>query len=191
MLQRIWTVVQKEFIQTFRDRRTLLLQLSMPVIQLLLMGYGMDTNVTHIPLVVADQSRDSASLAYVSALEASGYFDVVAYVSDEAEVVQTIDEGGAQAGVVIPHNFVAQVERNDAQVLVLVDGSNLLISQSAYSMATIIAEAHATEVLMEDVARTGLLDDGQSLLPLEALVRILYNPNLEAIWFVVPGVCAM
>jgi ABC-2 type transport system permease protein len=191
MLQRIWTVIQKEFIQTFRDRRTLLLQLSMPVIQLLLMGYGMDTNVTHIPLVVADQSRDNASLAYVSALEASGYFDVVAYVSGEAEVVQTIDEGSAQAGVVIPHNFVAQVERNDAQVLVLVDGSNLLISQSAYSMATIIAEAHATEVLMEDVARTGLLDDGQSLLPLEALVRILYNPNLEAIWFVVPGVCAM
>ena len=56
MLQRIWTVIQKEFVQTFRDRRTLLLQLNMPVIQLLLMGYEMDTNVDHIPLVVADQS---------------------------------------------------------------------------------------------------------------------------------------
>ena len=47
MLRRIWTVIQKEFIQTFRDRRTLVIQLSMPIIQLLLMGYAIDMNVDH------------------------------------------------------------------------------------------------------------------------------------------------
>ena len=56
---------------------------------------------------------------------------------------------------------------------------------------TIIADVHATEVLMERVSRAGLLVEGQSFLPLDALVRILYNPNMEAIWFVIPGLCAM
>jgi ABC-2 type transport system permease protein len=191
MLKRIWTVIQKEFIQTFRDRRTLLIQLSMPIIQLLLMGYAIDMNVDHIPLAVADQSRDSASQAYVDALVTSSYFDVVAYVPSQAEVTQAIDEGRTRAGVVIPPDFAAQVERGDAQTLFLVDGSDLITSQSAYNAITIIAEAHATRVLMERVARAGLLVQDQSFLPLDALVRILYNPNMEAIWFVVPGICAM
>jgi ABC-2 type transport system permease protein len=191
MLKRIWTVIQKEFIQTFRDRRTLLIQLSMPIIQLLLMGYAIDMNVDHIPLVVADQSHDSASQAYVDALVTSGYFDVVAYAPSQAAVTQAIDAGRARAGVVIPPDFAAQVERGDAQTLFLVDGSDLITSQSAYNAITILAEAHATEVLMERVARAGLLLQGQSFLPLDALVRILYNPNMEAMWFVVPGICAM
>jgi ABC-2 type transport system permease protein len=191
MLKRIWTVIQKEFIQTFRDRRTLIIQLSMPIIQLLLMGYAIDMNVDHIPLVVADQSHDSASQAYVDALVTSGYFDVVAYAPSQAGVTQAIDAGRARAGVVIPPDFAAQVERGDAQTLFLVDGSDLVTSQSAYNAISIIAEAHATGVLMERVARAGLLVQGQSFLPLDALVRILYNPNMEAIWFVIPGICAM
>ena len=67
MLRRIWAVIQKEFIQTLRDRRTLMMPLSMPIIQLLLFGYAINMNVDHIPTIVADQSRDSASQAYVDA----------------------------------------------------------------------------------------------------------------------------
>ncbi len=191
MLRRIWTVIQKEFIQTFRDRRTLLIQLSMPIMQLFLLAYAINLNVDHIPTVVVDQSHDSASQAYVNAMVASGYFDIVAYAPIQAEVTQAIDEGRARAGIVIPPDFAARVERGDAQVLFLVDGSDLMISQSAYSAAAIVAEMHATEVLMEKVARSGLLAKGQSFLPLDALIRILYNPNMEALWFVIPGMCAM
>ncbi|RLC92837.1 MAG: ABC transporter permease [Chloroflexi bacterium] len=191
MLRRIWTVIQKEFIQTFRDRRTLLIQLSMPIIQLFLLAYAINLNVDHIPTIVADQSHDSASQSYVNALVASGYFDVVAYAPSQTEVTQAIDEGRARAGVVIPPEFAAHVERGDAQALFLVDGSDLVISQSAYNAAAIIAEMHATDVLMEKVARSGLLAKGQSFLPLDALIRILYNPNMEVLWFVIPGMCAM
>jgi ABC-2 type transport system permease protein len=191
MWQRIWAVIQKEFIQTFRDRRTLLIQLSMPIMQLLLIAYAVDMNVDHIPMVVADQSHDSASQAYVDALVTSGYFDVVSYVPNQAEVIQAIDEGDALAGIVVPSDFSTQVERGEAQVLFLVDGSDLMTSQSAYSNASIIAEMHAMDVLMEKVERSGLLAAGQSLLPLDARVRVLYNPNINALWFVIPGMCAM
>jgi ABC-2 type transport system permease protein len=191
MLRRTWAVIQKEFIQTLRDRRTLLIQLSLPMIQLFLYGYAINMNVDHVPTVVADQSLDAASQAYVSAMSTSGYFDVVRYVPGQDEVIQAIDRGSAQAGVLIPPDFSARVERGAAQVLLLVDGSDIFTSQSAYNAATSIAQAHATEVLMTKIGHAGGETERQSLLPLDARVRILYNPNLDDLWFLIPGMAAM
>lgn len=190
MLRRIWAVLQKEFIQTLRDRRTLVIQLGLPVMQLLIFGYAIRTNVEHIPLVVADQSLDRASRAFVEAMVTSGYFDVLDYVQSEAEAIRAIDEGRAQAGVVILPNFAADVERSEAQALLLVDGSDVFTSQTAYNAITAIAQTHSTRVLMSKVMRSGTLMDPESLLPLDVRVRILYNPNLDDLWFLIPGMVA-
>ncbi len=191
MIQRVWAVMQKEFIQTFRDRRTLLIQLGLPVMQLLILGYAIRTTVEHIPLVVADQSLDRASRTFVEAMVASGYFDVIDYVSSEAQAIRVIDEGRAQAGVVILPDFAAQVERNAAQVLLLVDGSDVFTSQTAYNAITAIAQAHSTEVLVAKLQRAGRLSGAEQLLPLDVRVRILYNPNLADLWFLIPGIVAV
>jgi ABC-2 type transport system permease protein len=191
MLQRTWAVMQKEFIQTLRDKSTLLLMLSVPLVQLLLFAYAVNMSVDHIPTIVADQSLDNASQAYVEALVNSGFFDVTGYVFDQAEVIRTIDQGQAQVGIVIPPDFSTHIERRDAQVLLLVDGSDLFTSQSAYNAATAVAEMHALEVLMQKVARSGKLEGRRRLLPLDALIRILYNPNLTDLWFVIPGMTAV
>ena len=191
MLRRIWAVIQKEFIQTFRDRRTLMIQLAMPMIQLFLYGYAISMSVDHIPAVVADQSLDAASQSYVDAMTTSGYFDVIAYLPGQAEVVQAIDKGQALAGIGIPPGFGARVERGEAQALLLVDGSDIFTSQSAYNAASSIAQAHATGVLMAKVARSGQGGAVRSILPLDTRVRILYNPNLDDLWFLVPGMLAM
>ncbi|MBN1487564.1 MAG: ABC transporter permease [Anaerolineae bacterium] len=189
MLQRILAVIQKEFIQTLRDRRTLVMLLGIPIIQLFLFGYAVDMNVEHIPTAVADQSLDSASRDYVNAMVNSAYFDVVSYVAGEAEVIAAIDRGEAQAGIVIPPDFAARSERGDAQVLLLVDGSDLFTVQSGYNMATAISQAYAAEVMVEKVSRSGLPVSGGS--PLDARLRILYNPDMEQIWFVIPNIIAM
>jgi ABC-2 type transport system permease protein len=190
MFRRTWAVIQKEFIQTFRDRRTLLILLSMPMIQLVLFGYAISMSVDHIPTAVADESLDAASRAYVDAVATSGFFDIHAYLPNQAEVVRAIDEGQVQAGVVIPPDFGARVERADAQVLLLVDGSDLFTSQSAYNAATAIAQAHASEVLLQKVTRAGLISAGRALQPLDTRIRILYNPNLDDLWFIIPGMLA-
>ncbi len=191
MLQRIWAVTQKEFIHTFRDKRTLLMMISMPMLQLFLLGYALTMNVSHIPLIVADQSLDAASQAYVDALVASGFFDVVSYALNQAEVVRAIDEGRVQAGLVIPSDFAAPVERGTAQVLFLVDGSDLFTAQSAYNAAINIGQMHATEVLMDKIARSGLGAHLRNLQPLDVRVRVLYNPNMKDLWFIIPGMAAM
>jgi ABC-2 type transport system permease protein len=190
MLRRLWAVMQKEFVQTLRDRRTLIIQLLLPLIQLFLYGYAISMNVDHIPLAVADQSLDVASRAMVDAMTTSGYFDVVRHVPDQQGVADAIDAAQVRAGMVIPPGFAASVERGDAQALFLVDGSDLFTAQSAYNAASAIAQAHATSVMLSRVERAGMgtLVGGT---PLDARVRILYNPNLDDLWFIIPGMLAM
>jgi ABC-2 type transport system permease protein len=190
MLKRTWAIIQKEFIQTWRDRRTLSIQLAIPIMQLFILGYAIRMNVRHIPTAVADQSLDAASRDYVEAMVASGYFDVVAYVPSQADVIQAIDDGEAQAGIVIPPDFAARVMRNEAQVLLLVDGSDLFTSQTAYNSMSAIAQTHSTEVMIAQARRSGRLTAEQSLLPLDVRIRILYNPNLADLWFLLPGMVA-
>ena len=192
MLQRIWAVMQKEFIQTIRARRTLIILLLLPIIQLFLFGYAINMNIEHVPMAVADQSLDAASHAYVDALVTSGFFDVAIYVPDQARAMAAIDAGQAKAAVIIPPDFGEQVERGTAQALFLVDGADLFTALSAYNAASTIAQAHATEIVMERVQRAGLITgNAENLMPLDGRVRILYNPNLDDLWFLIPGLVAM
>ncbi len=191
MFQRIWAIMQKEFIQTFRDRRTLLIQLGLPIVQLLILGYAIRTTVDHIPLVVADQSLDYASRAFVQALITSGYFETVDYVTGEAQAVRAIDAGRAQAGVVILPDFSAQLERNAAQILLLVDGSDVFTSQTAYNAILSITQAYTTNVLVNKLQRAGRLPLSGRLLPVDMHVRVLYNPTLADLWFLIPGIVAV
>jgi ABC-2 type transport system permease protein len=147
-------------------------------------------NVEHVPMAVADQSLDSASRALVESLESSGYFDAVLYVPDQEAVLTAIDRGEAQAGLVIPPGMAAAVEQRDAQALILVDGSDLFTSQSAYNAALVIAQEHSTTLTMEKIARAGL-ETQVTGMPLDTRVRILYNPNLDDLWFLIPGMLAM
>jgi ABC-2 type transport system permease protein len=199
MLQRIWAVLQKEFIHISRDRGTLMILLSLPLIQVILFGYAINMNVKHIPTVVADQSLDADSRAYIDAMTSSGYFDIVTTVPDRGEAIRAIDAGQARVGIVIPPDFANQVKRGTAQALVLVDGSDLFTSQSAYNAASVIAQAYATRLLVEQVNQSASSLEagdntgaaGQSLYPLDAHIRILYNPDLKDLWFVTPGIIAM
>jgi ABC-2 type transport system permease protein len=190
MFKRIWAVMQKEFIQTFRDRRTLRVMLALPLVQLLLFAYAISINVSHVPTIVSDQSMDADSRAFVDALTTSNYFDVVASAPSQSEVIRAIDEGRAQVGVVIPPGFASHVALEDAQALILVDGSDLFTSQSAYNAATAIAQGHATQIVMRRLERTGKIPEGERYLPLETRVRILYNPDLKDLWFLIPGMIA-
>jgi ABC-2 type transport system permease protein len=190
MLRRIWALLHKEFIQTLRDRRTLLIQIGLPIVQLFIFGYAIRTNVEHVPTAVADQSLDPASRAYVRSMVVSGYFDVIAYLPSQEEVIRAIDEGRAQAGIVIPPGFQASVTRGEAQALLLVDGSDVFTSQTAYRSITAIAGEHSTDLMIAQLQRAGQLRGEQRILPIDTRVRILYNPNLDDLWFLIPGMVA-
>ena len=187
MLQRILAIIQKEFAQALRDRATLAIMLTIPLLQLILFGYAINTNVTDIPTVVADQSMDSASRAYLADMLNSGCFEIIATRPDQAGVIQSIDAGQARAGIVIPPDFAKHIQRGDAQVLILVDGSDLFTSQSAQTFAAIIGQEHAIQIVSEEIAQAS-----SNVFPsLEARVHVLYNPDMTTLWFIIPGLAAM
>ena len=190
MLKRLGAIIEKEFIILARDRGTVVLVLSLPLIQLILFAYAMHMDVKHIPLVVADQSKDSASRSYVDDLVHSDYFEVVSYVPDQAGVIAAIDSGAAKIGLVISPNFSAHIDRADASVLLLVDGSDPFTTQSAYNTASAIAQQHTVQLVLNSLT-TSTGATGPAPTPLTAHLKILYNPDLKDLWFLVPGLIAM
>lgn len=187
-LERMRALIQKEMIRLLRDWRTLAIVLVTPILTLFLLGYAMRLNVEHIPTAVADMSLDGRGQRFVDALAVSGRFDIVLHVANEAEVLRAIDEGRVTAGVVIPPGMAAEVERGQGQVLVLFDGSDTLAVQSGYSAAMSIAQAQSMRLLVEKVNRLGLRF-GE--LPIESSVRVLYNPDMKDLNFLIPGMAAM
>ena len=186
---RIWAVMQKEFIQTLRDRRTLLLLLSIPIIELFLFAYAIRMNVDHLRTVVVG-ADSAACYDYVQALEASSYFDVVAYVDDQAEAIRAIDGGRAKVGVVCPPTFARDLQRGTAHVLILVDGSDFFPAQTAYGMAGVTAQDYGFSVMVERLERSGY-DTRFLHPPLEMKMRVLYNPDMSDLVFLLPGLLAM
>jgi ABC-2 type transport system permease protein len=162
-----------------------------PLIQLVLFAYAIHMDVKHIPMVVADQSLDTASRSYLDDMVRSDYFDIVSTVQDQAQAVNVIDYGRARIGVVIPHNFSASVDQGDASVLLLIDGSDPFTTQSAYNTANAIAQHHALQLVLDRIDISSSGSAAQSPNPLTAHIRILYNPDRQDLWFLVPGLIAM
>jgi ABC-2 type transport system permease protein len=189
-IQRVGSLVKKEMIQALRDRRTLAIVLVTPLLELFLFAYAVDMTVDHIPTAVADRSLDAQSRALIEAMTVSGYFDVELYLEDEAQVIQAIDEGRVGAGIVIPPDFLAQVKRGDAQALILLDGSDSFMVNSGYSAAMAIAQARAMELLVQQADRLGARA-GVASLPIDTSSRVLYNPAMDDLIFVMPALAAM
>lgn len=187
--QRLWAIMFKEIIQTIRDWPKLLMIILLPVLELFLVAYMGDMQMDHIPMAVADLSLDTESRRLVAGLESSNIFDAVMAVDSEAEVLRAIDEGMVYAGLVIPADLASAVDRGDAQVLILVDGSDSFVVQSSYVAAASIAQAYGMELMMEKVERMGM----ESMIgtPIVTSTRILYNPNMDSLIFLIPGLAAI
>jgi ABC-2 type transport system permease protein len=85
-LRRMWAMVVKEFVQMRRDRMTFATMLVIPILQLVLFGYAINTDVRHLPTVVYDQDRSAASRDLARSMEATGYYDLVGHVTSYAEI---------------------------------------------------------------------------------------------------------
>lgn len=189
MRQRLRAIIRKEFVQLVRDRRTLLIVLSLPVALLFLFGYAVEMQVDHIPTVVCDNSRDSRSWRFLEAMETSGFFDIQYYVASEREAIIAIDEGHARVAIIIPPDFAAAIERGEAQALVVVDGSDAMTVQSAYNAALTVAQAHAVNLLTEKLERVAAA--GAASAPLDVRTRVLYNPDMRSVVFMVPAMVGL
>jgi ABC-2 type transport system permease protein len=180
MMPRFWPMFRKEFVQMRRDRLTLGIMIGVPVLQLLLFGYAIQTDVRNIPTVVLDQSRTPESRDIIAAFENTGNFRIIGHVDGRPALDAAIARGDAQAAIVVPNDYPRDLARGrTATVQVIVDAADPLSSQAALAAAGGVAQARNLAILG---ARWG-----PATLPLEARVRPRYNPGLRSPVYIVPG----
>ena len=189
MNSRLFSIIRKEFIQILRDPRTLAMILIIPVMQLFLLGYSATSDVRNIPIAVYDQSRSPESRALVDAFRSADYFRIAYDVGSNDEIRDLIERGEARAAVIIPPDYSLNLLQGDAQVAVILDGSDPAIGGTALSTARLIGQAHATKILQEQAARSGRSAEFNP--PLEVRPQVWYNPDLVSAHFMIPGVIGM
>ena len=189
MNSRLLSIVRKEFIQIFRDPRTLALILVMPIIQLFLLGYAATTDVRNVPIALWDQSRSSESRALLDAFRSADYFNFAYEVHSEREIQTLIEQGDVRGALVIPPDYALKLLEGDGQVSMILDGSDATVGSTALSAARLIGQSYSIKVLSEQAARQGRGSAVQP--PLDIRTQVWYNPDLRSAYFMIPGVIGM
>ncbi|MEO5826277.1 MAG: ABC transporter permease, partial [Gemmatimonadales bacterium] len=176
----LWPMVRKEFIQMRRDPFTLAMLLGIPVVQLLLFGFAVRTDVRHIPTVILDESRSPESRQLIETLVQTGNFTIRAHVADRRAMTTAIENGEAGVALVVPPDFARRVKRGSgATAQLIIDAADPLTSGAAVSGAAVVNAVLPGKLV--PTAGTGL--------PLVDLrVRPWYNPALRSSTFIVPGI---
>ena len=175
----LWPMLRKEFIQMRRDRLTFALIIVIPIIQLVLFGYAVRTEVRNLSTVVLDESRTAESRSLVSVMEQTQNFRITGNVQSRDEVRKWIESGRARAAIIIPPDFERNIKSHrTAEAQVIVDAADPLASASAIGGAALAASVRATAIADPTANR---------LPPLDVRVRPWYNPALRSAVYIVPG----
>ena len=186
MNSRLLAIIRKEFIQAFRDRRTVIIILIMPVMQLFLLGYAATTDVKNIAIAVWDQNQSPQSRALLDAFRAANYFQISYTVASQNEMQDLIERGSARAVLIIPPDYDQRVLEGDAQVSMILDGSDASVGSTALSVSQLIGQAYGTKIVQSQAALRGRINGTGS--PLQVRTRVWYNPDLLSAYFMIPGV---
>lgn len=182
-LNRMLAVLIKEFKQLTRDRITYAMMLAIPVVQLILFGYAINSDPRHMPTAVLVQEDSRFARSILSALKNSDYFDLVAQARSPADLDRMIQAGEVQFAITIPGDFSRRVARGDrAQILVEADATDPSATSGALAaLSTLPAQALAHDL-------TGALATrGQASAPFEVVVHRRFNPEAITAYNIVPG----
>jgi len=174
-------ILYKEFIVVLRDPMTLFFMFFPPLMQIIAFGFALDNDVKHMPMVVYNEDRTSESRQLIDAFVNTQTFRVVAEVGSVEELAAAVRRGKAYVGLQIPPDYTRNLRAGrKATVQVLVDGSNSTTALQALNTAIGVAFRRSVNVLMAETGRREL--------PVEVRPQVLYNPDMRAPNFFVPGV---
>jgi ABC-2 type transport system permease protein len=190
-MRRFRAMIKKEILHMMRDPRTLIMTLIMPVLQLLLLGYANNLDVKNVPTVIFDQSNSQESRSLLDAFRTTGYFSFDYVASTDSQVDDLISSGQAKAGIIIPSSYSSTLlSGSQAQVSVLIDGSDPTTASTVLSAATLTGQSHGINIRLQQLA-SQVGSNSSATSPVDVRTRVLYNPDLLGTYNIVPGLIAM
>jgi ABC-2 type transport system permease protein len=181
--RRTWAMVVKEFVQMRRDRMTFATMIIIPILQLVLFGYAINTDPKHLPTAVLVRDDGPLTRAVLAAMKNSDYFDFRKQVRDPAELDQMLRSWEIQFAVEIPASFERDVRRGDRpSVLVIADATDPVATGTAIS---------ALQGLIDTALRRELRGPDDAIEatapPFELILQRRYNPEGITQYNIVPG----
>ena len=182
-LPRVFAVLMKEFTQMRRDRLTYAMMLVVPVVQLMLFGYAINSDPKHLPTGVLAEDHSTLARSTIQALQTSDYFDIVREAKTSDELDRMMATGEIQFAVTIPADFSRRVIRRDRpQILIEADASD----PTAAAGALAAASGLSSQALSHDL-KGAAQPTRPTPPPFEIVVHRKYNPENLSSYNIVPG----
>ncbi|KAA6343967.1 Inner membrane transport permease, partial [termite gut metagenome] len=174
--------VKKEFYHIFRDKRTVLILLVMPIVQIILFGFAVTTEVNNVRIAVFDPSKDSSTQQITERFEASRYFTVTQLLSNPQEINDVFKEGKANLVIVFGEGFNENLlSTGGASVQLIADATDPNLATVLTGYASNIILAYQQELINEHAVPFRILSE----------VKMLYNPQMKSAYNFVPGVMGL
>jgi ABC transporter DrrB family efflux protein len=188
----LFAILTKEFSHIRRQRTTLFFMLVVPVMQTIIFGYAIDTQIENIPLAVYDLDGRRQGRELTETLTNTRRFEIVERCQDTESFRRALTSGRAKAGLLIPPNYTDRLVRGEqVQVQILIDGSDSQVATTAMNTAKLLGlnmSIRLAQVKEESQQVASARDpSGRPSLAIDVRPRLLYNPNLESSHFFVPG----
>jgi ABC-2 type transport system permease protein len=188
-LTRFLAVAHKEVVQILRDTRSLIIVVIMPVVLVLLFGYGVNLDLKGLPVYVYDRDGSQQSQDLLKRFQASDYFDIVRVVNDYPALARALDNGDAKMGIVVPWDFSQRLhDGGPVQIQALVDGTDDNTANVAIGYAQAVVQGYSSDIQLDWLRSRGQLVQPA---PVSVQTRTWYNEDLESSAFIVPGVLAL
>jgi len=181
-MKQFLSFVRKEFYHIFRDTRTMMILLGMPIVQIILFGFAITTEVKNTKVAVYDPSNDVSTQRIINQLGASNYFTIDRFLNNPEDIQDIFREGQVPLGLVFSQNFNENLlHTGEASVQLIADATDPNMATAVVSYASNIIAGYQQELLREYNVPVQIIPE----------IRMLYNPEMKSAYNFVPGVMGM
>ena len=187
-LRRARAIFNKEFIQIWRDPRSLAMAFVIPMLLLVLFGYALSLDIDNIPMAVWNQDGSQTSIHFLDNFKLSKYFKIIGYYDNYPAMENLIDKGAAMIVMVIPKHFSKQIQSNGvAPLQVIIDGSDSNTAQIALGYVNSVVYSYNQKFVKNALAVNSIAN----ATPVDLRPRIWFNQDFDSKLFIVPGLIAI
>ncbi len=181
-MKAFWGFVRKELIHILRDKRTLVIILGIPIVELILFGFVLTNEIKQVKIAICDLSKDEITNQIINKIEGSGYYKVVNQLSSPHHIEPLFREGIVKQVIIFEPGFARKLQKERiAKVQILSDASDANFSHLTVNYTSAIINQYLQEYNQIHKIRAGIIPQ----------IRMMYNPNLEGAYFFIPGIIGL
>jgi ABC-2 type transport system permease protein len=189
-MKKVWYLVKKELRQVSRDINMLRVIFVVPMIQLMVLGYAITTDIKNLDILICDFDNSAISRDLIERFSHSEYFTFIDASAAPGHIEKYLFTGKAVIALTIPKNFARDLKKKDApEIQILLDGQNSNTSAVALGYCNRILLEFMQDSIKNDLRHTPAF--ARSVHTISPVSRVWYNPELKSVYYMIPGIISI